>query len=66
MGAVSVPLRGTTATTVYLGASGVTWLDSVPVLLLVTLVVSADSVSLRVGLDSSDSLEARDPEFSLM
>lgn len=56
---------------VYLGCSGVTWPDSVPVLTLIMLAFSADSVSLRVGFDitssfdSNDSLEAIDPEFSL-
>lgn len=54
-----------------LGSSGVTHPDSVAVLLLIMLPLSADSVSLRVGLaqfssfDSNDSREARDPEFSL-
>lgn len=50
--------------------SGVAQPDSVAVLLLIML-PSADSVSLRVALDqfsffnSNDSREAKDPEFSL-
>lgn len=56
---------------VYRCCSGVTQPDSVPVLLLIMLPFSADSVSLCEGLahlsslDSSDSWEARHPEFSL-
>lgn len=49
-------------------SSGVTQPDSVAVLLLIMLPVSADSVSLRGALDqfdSNDSREARDPEFPL-
>lgn len=55
----------------YRCCSGVTQPDSVPVLLLVMLPFSTDSVSLCEGLaqlssfDSTDSWKARRPEFSL-
>lgn len=52
-------------------SSGVPQPDPAAVLLLMTLPLSADSVSLGVGLlhlssfSSNDSRDARDPEFSL-